>query len=94
MTSFLTIHFDEKYYHVIRMIFDQYWCMDSPIELILRKEHLKYPPKKWASITGIYAGIDGMIIYKISNKNIGIVEMNLEKLKELSIVTDYIIESE
>ena len=94
MKSYLTIHFDEKYYNVIRMIFDQYWCIGSPITSILRKKDLKYSPKKWASITGIYAGTNGMIIYKISNKYIGIVEMNLEKLKELNIVTDYIIESE
>ena len=97
--KYFIINFDEKYYPVVRMTCDRFYSKGTAKSISVVKEFRKEDPKwgqknpkLWASYTGVYCGKDGEVVYRIPERNVSLIQGNLNVLKKLDIISDFKIE--
>ena len=99
--KFVTIYFDERYYEICRRVFDWWWYkVDLISSAIKAREASGYDifewayehQKEWVKITGIYAGENGKIIYRVKSRDLDKMIRDCELLKEAGIVSSFDIE--
>jgi len=82
----VTLNFDEKYYDLIRDMFDHYYVLSKKALLknfVCQEQH---------TFTGIDCGTDGKIIYLVREKDRYRIEDKIKDLMDLGIIDSSIIE--